>query len=53
MVLNLEEIIIPRNVTYIGEDSFMVNDIILCIYQDSYALTYAQENDINYKIINE
>ena len=50
----LKEVVIPKSVTSIGRYVFQgCNNIVLCVYHDSCAERYAQENNINYRYIEE
>ena len=53
---NLSSIRIPKSVTSIGEDAFYQYNApapTLLVYENSYGLQYAQENDLNYIILLE
>jgi len=50
---SLRSITVPNSVTNIGKDAFnndFLNNVIVCCEANSYALKYAQENDIRYII---
>lgn len=50
----LKKVVIPKSVTSIGENAFKTTKTIMTVwvYKDSYARTYAKENNIKYKIID-
>ena len=49
---NLSNITIPERVSYIGNQAFYnCNNLIIFGYENSYAIEYAIENNINYSII--
>ena len=53
---SLRRIVIPRSVTSIGMGLFYFNvptptDIVMAVYEGSYAQTYAEENGVPYEII--
>ncbi|MBQ6553540.1 MAG: leucine-rich repeat protein [Clostridia bacterium] len=55
---SLRRIVIPRSVTSIGMGLFYFNvptptDIVMAVYEGSYAQTYAEENGVPYEIIDE
>ena len=50
----LKEVVIPKSVTSIGRYVFQgCNNIVLYVYHDSCAERYAQENNINYRYIED
>lgn len=51
---SLESIIIPESVTTIRDDAFTgCNELTIYGYSDSYAQTYAQENDISFNALGD
>lgn len=55
---SLRRIVIPRSVTSIGIGLFYFNvptptDIVMAVYEGSYAQSYAEENGVPYEIIDE
>lgn len=48
---DLAELTVPVSVTSIGTDAFKDGPQLLKVYPDSYALTYAVENNLKYEII--
>ena len=48
---NLAELTVPASVASIGTDAFKDGPQLLKVYPDSYALTYAVENNLKYEII--
>lgn len=52
--LKIDEIILPESVKEIRQDAFSGNSgITVKVYSDSYALQYAQENNLKYEIIDK
>ena len=51
----LVEVKIPRGISHIGNTSFMEcsQDLILLVEKDSYAETYAKENNFSYKYLED
>lgn len=51
--VNITEITLPESINEIRQDAFMnVRDISFKVYSDSYALKYAQDNNLKYEIID-
>ncbi|MBQ6885670.1 MAG: leucine-rich repeat protein [Clostridia bacterium] len=51
---SLTNITIPNNVNSIGENAFgECENIIICGYKDSYAQTYAKDNNINFSMLQK
>lgn len=52
---NLKEVTVPQSVKTIGKNNFPVksasDEFVLKVYENSSAYFYAQENDINFKIV--
>ena len=47
---DLESINIPASVERIGEDAFLnCGDLVMTVCKESYAVSYAKENDIDYR----
>lgn len=49
---NLKEIEIPKSVLYIGSNAFD-KDVKVLVHEDSFALQYAKENNLNYEILGK
>ena len=50
---NLKRAILPSTLNSIGEDAFSYSDVVLVVYENSYAHNYALENEIPYEINTE
>ena len=51
---NLKKVIIPMNVTDISQSAFRwCPNVILCVYENSYAHNYAMENELAYEFISD
>lgn len=51
---NLVNVIIPKSISYMDQGIFVSCDnVILNVYENSYGLQYAIENDMDYKIISD
>lgn len=46
----IEEIVIPKTVISIDENAFAGCNAVLVVEENSYAHTYAKENDMNYRL---